>query len=238
MSTAEFFHSRLNQTFELLHTPAVLCTRLPWAAIEAAAAPKLAHHSKPAKRLIGKDPADAFKGEFGGMDYYEPRLPCGATQFGRFQRPLGEDGMEQLLKASIELVVDIKAVDLERVIFDSTVQGQTIAHSVDSRLLEIARHKAERCSQARRHCAEANTCAEGKALHALNCAADYNVRWLLQAIARLGLGELFCALSGRGHLCARLAPDDFGATQSLRTGGKPTRIPVPSLGHLMAMVLE
>ena len=53
---------------------------------------------------------------FSGMDYYEPRLPCDATQIDRFRRLLGEDGLEQLLKATIECAVDIKAVkpaDLE-----------------------------------------------------------------------------------------------------------------------------
>ena len=57
---------------------------------------------------------------------------------------LGEDGLKQLLKATIECAVQIKAVrpaDLERVIVDSTVQSKAIAHPVDSRLLEIARHK-------------------------------------------------------------------------------------------------
>ncbi len=37
--------------------------------------------------------------------------------------------------------------------------------------------------------------ALGDALHALSCAAGYNIRWLLRAIVRLGLGALFCALS-------------------------------------------
>ena len=41
------------------------------------------------------------------MNYYEPRLPCDATQIGRFRRLLGEDGLEQLLKATIECAVDI-----------------------------------------------------------------------------------------------------------------------------------
>jgi len=36
--------------------------------------------------------------------------------------------------------------------------------------------------------------ALGDALHALSCAAGYNIRWLMRAIARLGLGGLFCAL--------------------------------------------
>jgi len=191
MSTPDFFRSRLDQMIDLRHPLAVLSTRLPWASIEAAIAPKLAHQAKPAKRVIGDDLAGAFDGEFGGgispagrprlpirlmisllylknsfnlsdeelverwaenvqwqffggMDYYEPRQPCDATQIGRFRRLLGEDGLEQLFKATIECAVDIKAVrpaDLERVIVDSTVQSKAIAHPVDSRLLEIARHK-------------------------------------------------------------------------------------------------
>ena len=81
---------------------------------------------------------------FSGMEYYEPRLPCDATQIGRFRRLLGEEGLEQLLKATIECAVDIKAIkpaEFERVIVDSTVQPKAIAYPVDSRLLEIARHK-------------------------------------------------------------------------------------------------
>lgn len=81
---------------------------------------------------------------FSGMEYYEPRLPCDATQIGRFRRIIGEEGLEQLLKSTIETAVEIKAikpVELERVIVDTTVQEKAIAHPVDSRLLEIARHK-------------------------------------------------------------------------------------------------
>ena len=81
---------------------------------------------------------------FSGMDYYEHRLPCDPTQIGRFRHALGEEGLEQLLKATIETAVNIQAVqpkDLERVIVDTTVQEKAIAHPVDSRLLEIARHK-------------------------------------------------------------------------------------------------
>ena len=49
-----------------------------------------------------------------------------------------------MLKATIDATVGIGAVkpeELERAIVDTTVQDKAIAHPVDSRLLEIARHK-------------------------------------------------------------------------------------------------
>lgn len=81
---------------------------------------------------------------FSGLEYFEPRLPCDATQIGRFRRAIGEEGLELLIKSTIETAVEIKAIkptELERVIVDTTVMEKAIAHPVDSRLLEIARHK-------------------------------------------------------------------------------------------------
>ena len=199
MATDDFFRARLDQMIDLRHPLAVLATRLPWGAIEAALAPKLAHQARPAKRMRADDLLGTHELEFGGgisnagrprlpvrlmvsllylkhsfnlsdeeiverwaenvqwqffsgMQYYEARLPCDPTQIGRFRRLLGEDGLEQLLKATIDCAVQTKAVrpdEFERVIVDSTVQSKAIAHPVDSRLLEIARHKvasaARRC---------------------------------------------------------------------------------------------
>ena len=81
---------------------------------------------------------------FSGQEYYEPRKPCDATQIGRFRTAIGEAGVEELLKATIDTAVETKAIrpsEFERVIVDSTVQEKAIAHPVDSRLLEIARGK-------------------------------------------------------------------------------------------------
>lgn len=81
---------------------------------------------------------------FSGQTYYEPRLPCDATQVGRFRKAIGEAGAEELLKATIDTAVATKAVrptEFERLIVDTTVQEKAIAHPVDSRLLEIARAK-------------------------------------------------------------------------------------------------
>lgn len=199
METPDFFRSRIDTMINLRHPLAVLATRLPWSAIEAALAPKFERRERPGQVIEGQDllgPTTALVGAgrsnagrprmpirlmasllylkhsfnlsdeevcerwsenplwqfFSGREYYEHRLPCDATQIGRFRRDIGEEGLEQLLKATIDTAVAVSAVKpeaLERVTVDTTVQEKAIAHPVDSRLLEIARHKvassAKRC---------------------------------------------------------------------------------------------
>jgi transposase, IS5 family len=96
------------------------------------------------EELVQRWAENVYYQYFCGMEYFEPRLPCDATQIGRFRRAIGEDGLELLLKATIETAVDSRAIkpqELERVIVDSTVQEKAIAHPTDSRLLDIARRK-------------------------------------------------------------------------------------------------
>ena len=84
---------------------------------------------------------------FSGQAYYQTKLPCDPAQISRFRRLLGEAGVEQLLKTTIETAVAmsaIKKVEFERIIVDSTVQEKAIAHPTDSRLLEVAREKIVR----------------------------------------------------------------------------------------------
>ena len=87
---------------------------------------------------------------FSGMAYYQTKLPCDPAQISRFRRLLGEAGVEQLLKTTIETAVSmnaIKPIEFERIIVDSTVQEKAIAHPTDSRLLEVAREKIVRLAQ-------------------------------------------------------------------------------------------
>jgi IS5 family transposase len=79
---------------------------------------------------------------FSGMEYYSPKPPCDPAQISRFRKTLGEAGVEQLLKTTIEAAVAMKAVkktEFERVIVDTTVQEKAIAHPTDARLLDVAR---------------------------------------------------------------------------------------------------
>lgn len=197
--TPDFFRARLDAMIDLRHPLAVLATRLPWQAIEAALAPSLAKAAREAcvpstVDLLGShtglviaqgvSPAGrprlpirlmvsllylkhAFNLSdealcerwaenvvwqyFSGMDYYETRLPCDATQIGRFRTDIGEAGIETILKATIDTAITSKAIkpaEFERVIVDTTVQEKAIAYPVDARLLEIARYQIVKAAKA------------------------------------------------------------------------------------------
>ena len=191
MATDDFFRARLDSMIDMRHPLVVLATRMPWAEIEVALLPTLAHKDRAGRlvedadlfgatsQLAGAGQSNAGRPRlpmrvmvallylkhafnlsdeelcerwsenvvwqfFSGMAYYEPRLPCDATQIGRFRRVLGEAGVEQLLKSTIEASVSmgvVKKSEFEMIIVDTTVQEKAIAHPTDSRLLEIARHK-------------------------------------------------------------------------------------------------
>jgi len=104
---------------------------------------------------------------FSGQDYYTPKLPCDATQIGRFRTAIGEAGVEELLKATIDTAVQTKAVrpaEFERIIVDTTVQEKAIAHPVDSRLLDIARAKVVQAARRAGIALKQTFSKEGKAL--------------------------------------------------------------------------
>ena len=104
---------------------------------------------------------------FSGEDYYTPELPCDATQIGRFRSAIGEAGVEELLKATIDTAVQTKAVrpaEFERIIVDTTVQEKAIAHPVDSRLLDIARAKVVQAARRAGIALKQTFSKEGKAL--------------------------------------------------------------------------
>ena len=79
--------------------------------------------------------------------------------------------------------------------------------------------------------------AMGDALHALSCAAGYNIRWLLRAIVRLGLGGLFYAFSAVAACLACLLHAVMAGTKVMESVRTPQRrrlanLPASSLAAL------
>lgn len=93
---------------------------------------------------------DVYFQYFSGLDYFEAKKPCDATQIGRFRTAIGEAGLADILARTVNTAVALKAItpkELETIIVDSTVQEKAIAHPTDSRLLEVARIKLVLCAK-------------------------------------------------------------------------------------------
>ena len=79
---------------------------------------------------------------FCGYDHLQWELPCDPSSLTRWRKRLGQEGLEQILSATIVTAVRTKTVeskDLKRVIADTTVMEKNIAFPTDSRLLNRAR---------------------------------------------------------------------------------------------------
>jgi IS5 family transposase len=74
---------------------------------------------------------------FCGYEYFQHKFPCDPTSLVRWRRRLGAEGIEKLLKETIEVAKrekELKSKDLERVNVDTTVQEKAIAFPTDARL--------------------------------------------------------------------------------------------------------
>jgi len=117
--------------------------------------------------LVERWSQDVYFQYFSGMEYFEPRVPCDATQIGRFRTAIGEAGVEEILKATIDAAVSSKAIkpaEFERVIVDTTVQEKAVAFPTDSRLLEIARYQVVKAAKAAGISLKQTLADEGKSL--------------------------------------------------------------------------
>jgi IS5 family transposase len=85
---------------------------------------------------------NAYWQHFTGETYLQTRAPIDASSLTRWRRRIGEEGVETLLKITIEAARRggfMNKASLERVIVDTTVMLKAIAHPTDSRLLERSR---------------------------------------------------------------------------------------------------
>jgi IS5 family transposase len=76
-----------------------------------------------------------------GLEFFTHELPIDASTMSRWRKRVGVQGIEELLKETIETAKrggHIKRSDVERVTVDTTVQEKAIAHPTDARLY----HKA------------------------------------------------------------------------------------------------
>jgi len=74
---------------------------------------------------------------FCGEEFFQPQLPIDPSQMTRWRNRVGKDGMEKLLKATIQVGIITKTItprSFEKVIVDTTVQPKAVQFPTDARL--------------------------------------------------------------------------------------------------------
>lgn len=87
---------------------------------------------------------------FCGMEYFQHRLPCDPTSLVKWRKRVGAQGIEQLLKETIDAAKRHQALkkrEIEAVNVDTTVQEKAIAFPTDARLYHKARRALVRLSK-------------------------------------------------------------------------------------------
>ena len=88
---------------------------------------------------------------FSGMNHFHHELPIDASSMTRWRTRLGDAGAEQMLRATIEAGIAMRAIrpaDLKRVNVDTTVQTRAIRFPTDARLYQRMRERLVKAARA------------------------------------------------------------------------------------------
>lgn len=91
------------------------------------------------ENLVEKWVENAYWQFFCGYDFLQWEFPIDPSSLVRWRQRLGKEGLEKILKYSIELALSTKTIknnSLEKTIVDTTVMPKNITHPSDSKLYE------------------------------------------------------------------------------------------------------
>ena len=168
---ADLFRERLEAIINPGHPLVRLAGLIPWSSFDAAYGlffRPLGRPAKPTRLMVGlhylKHAHDLSDEEvvarwvenpywqfFCGFEFFQHELPIDPSTMTRWRKRIGPQGMQEMLKATVEAALDSGAArpsSLERISVDTTVQPKAIAHPTDSRLylkaLQILVRQAKR----------------------------------------------------------------------------------------------
>ncbi|WP_144862134.1 IS5 family transposase [Mesorhizobium sp. J18] len=232
----DLFRERLDAIINPRHPLARLSELMPWAQFDEAFGGfyrPVGRPAKPTRLMVGlhylKHVHDLSDEEvvdrwvenpywqlFCGFEFFQHEAPIDASTMTRWRKRIGPEGLEQMLKASVDFALDTgvaKPSSLERISVDTTVQPKAIAHPTDSRLYLKAIQILVR--QAKRHdivLRQSHTrLAKSAAARAGRYAHAKQFRRMRRELKRLRtyLGRVFRdigrKIAGNGELEARFA---------------------------------
>jgi IS5 family transposase len=153
----DLFRERLDAIINMRHPLVRLSGLMPWARFDEALGRfyrPVGRPAKPTRLMVGLhylkhvyDLSDeevverwvenAYWQYLCGFEFFQHEVPIDASTMTRWRKRIGPEGLEEMLKASVEVALDTgtaKPSSLERVTVDTTVQPKAIAHPTDSRL--------------------------------------------------------------------------------------------------------
>ena len=153
----DLFRSRLDQIINLKHGLVLLADRMDWSYLDDRVAPFYAVDGRPSissRLMIGlhilkhvhslSDEAVCARWEespyyqyFCGETYFQHRFPIERSSMTHWRQRIGEDFCEELLKESLRIAHQEKALStrhLQRVATDTTVQPKAVTFPLDSKL--------------------------------------------------------------------------------------------------------
>src|SRR5580698_370378 len=88
---------------------------------------------------------------FSGVRYFQHSMPIDPSSMTRWRKRLGEAGAEQMLRATIEAGMKMKAIrptQLQRINVDTTVQTKAVRYPTDARLYHRCRARLVKAARA------------------------------------------------------------------------------------------
>ena len=168
----ELFQVDLEQLIDLSHPLVRLGQYIDWEAFEATlggsyhstqGAPGIStrlmvalHYLKYQADLSDEDVVAAwvenpYWQHFSGVRYFQHSMPIDPSSMTRWRKRLGEAGAEQMLRATIEAGMKMKAIrptQLQRINVDTTVQTKAVRYPTDARLYHRCRARLVKAARA------------------------------------------------------------------------------------------
>jgi hypothetical protein len=180
-STDDFFRSRLDQMIDLRHPLAVLASRMPWQEIESSLAHRFARAAKAGKQIEDIDLFGATVSLSGGgiSKAGRPRLPLRLMVSLLYLKHAFNESDEALVERWGETPTWQKHRGRFKSLTDEERKNLKRRQAIEPIIGHLkADHRMNRCHLKG---------AQGDSLHAVLCAAGYNIRWLLRMIAKKGV---------------------------------------------------
>lgn len=162
---ADMFRSKLTNILNHRHPLYTLADRIEWKVFEGSFGPLydegmgrpaipirvmvglhyLKHaYSESDESVVEKFLENPYWQHFCGFEYFQHELPIDPSSMTRWRKRVGSNGIEKLLKETIETAKRgklLKRVDVDRLNVDTTVQEKAIAFPTDARLYHKARRR-------------------------------------------------------------------------------------------------